>query len=191
MPASDFGPTLLGLGDSVCQSSLIVDRLSRDVKWTRGSPEKLGSGRREEWRWITQSSSATRNSCPPKISESCDDARPHYDQKNDLPMSGHALGAEPSQPPNIIRLQCSASRIGPSGAASGRASSSNRQSRAPLIPQSQPSSKFRTSSSATAISQLNPNVPNPKPLTTLLPQPFHQPLLSPYVLQRHPLIECN
>ncbi|KAF2356002.1 hypothetical protein FHG87_013244 [Trinorchestia longiramus] len=59
------------------------------------------------------------------------------------------------------------------GAASGRASSSSRPSRAPLLPQSQSSSKTGTSSSATAISsQPSPTVPNPKPLTTLLPQPL-------------------
>ncbi|KAF2357641.1 hypothetical protein FHG87_011599 [Trinorchestia longiramus] len=57
-------------------------------------------------------------------------------------------------------------------AASGRASLSSRLSRAPLLPQSQSSSKSRTSSPATAISQSNPNAPNPKPLTTLLPQPL-------------------
>ncbi|KAF2356004.1 hypothetical protein FHG87_013239 [Trinorchestia longiramus] len=55
------------------------------------------------------------------------------------------------------------------GAASGRASSSSRPSRAPLLPQSQPSSKSRASSPATAIPQPNPNAPNSKPLTTLLP----------------------
>ncbi|KAF2364968.1 hypothetical protein FHG87_004277 [Trinorchestia longiramus] len=58
------------------------------------------------------------------------------------------------------------------GAVSGRASSSSRPSRAPLLPQSQPSSKSRTSSPETAISQLNPNAPNPKPLTTLIPPPL-------------------
>ncbi|KAF2360688.1 hypothetical protein FHG87_008558 [Trinorchestia longiramus] len=77
------------------------------------------------------------------------------------------------------------------GAAPGRASSSSRPSRAPLLSQSQPSSKSRTSSPATAISQPNPNAPNPKPLTTLLPQPFFQPLLyphqnTPYNKQTHP-----
>ncbi|KAF2357353.1 hypothetical protein FHG87_011887 [Trinorchestia longiramus] len=55
------------------------------------------------------------------------------------------------------------------GTASGRASSSSRPSRASLLPQSQPSFKSRTSSPATVISQPNPNTPNPKPLTTLLP----------------------
>ncbi|KAF2344270.1 hypothetical protein FHG87_024974 [Trinorchestia longiramus] len=55
-------------------------------------------------------------------------------------------------------------------AVSGCASLLSRPSRAPLLPQSQPSSKSRTTSPATAISsQANPNVPNPKPLTTLLP----------------------
>ncbi|KAF2356776.1 hypothetical protein FHG87_012466 [Trinorchestia longiramus] len=42
---------------------------------------------------------------------------------------------------------------------------------APLLPQSQPSSKSRTSSPATAISQSTPNA-NPKPLTTLLTPPL-------------------
>ncbi|KAF2367234.1 hypothetical protein FHG87_002010 [Trinorchestia longiramus] len=58
------------------------------------------------------------------------------------------------------------------GAATGRASSSSRPSRASLLPQSQSSSKSRTSSPATAISQPNHNAPNPKPLTTLQPPPF-------------------
>ncbi|KAF2346190.1 hypothetical protein FHG87_023053 [Trinorchestia longiramus] len=51
-----------------------------------------------------------------------------------------------------------------------RASSSSRPSSAPVLPQTQSSSKSRTSSPATSISsQPNPNAPNPKPLTTLLP----------------------
>ncbi|KAF2357395.1 Calponin domain [Trinorchestia longiramus] len=58
------------------------------------------------------------------------------------------------------------------GAASGRASSSSQPSRAPLLPQSHSSSKSRTSSPATAVSQLNPNAPNPKPFTALLPLPL-------------------
>ncbi|KAF2366535.1 hypothetical protein FHG87_002716 [Trinorchestia longiramus] len=58
------------------------------------------------------------------------------------------------------------------GAASRRASSSSRPSRAPLLPQSRPSSKSLTSSAATTISQHNPNAPNPKSLTTLLLPPL-------------------
>ncbi|KAF2344474.1 hypothetical protein FHG87_024770 [Trinorchestia longiramus] len=57
-------------------------------------------------------------------------------------------------------------------AASGHYSSSSQPSRAPLLPQSQSSSKSRTSSPATAISQPNPNASNPKPLTPLLPPPL-------------------
>ncbi|KAF2360135.1 hypothetical protein FHG87_009111 [Trinorchestia longiramus] len=76
-------------------------------------------------------------------------------------------------------------------AASERASSSSWPSRAPLLPQSQPSSKSRTSFPATVISQPNPDAPNPNLSLPCYPHPFLQPLLSPPVLQKHPLIEKN
>ncbi|KAF2365356.1 hypothetical protein FHG87_003882 [Trinorchestia longiramus] len=59
-----------------------------------------------------------------------------------------------------------------------------------LLLQSQPSFKSRTSSPATAISQPNPNAPNPKPLTTLL-SPLSSTPANPSPPAKHTLTITN